>query len=405
MRLGIVLLSFALAAGAGAQLWTGSRVTVTVASGQYSVANARLDVPTNAVPQTTVFSFLPGVLAPRNPNLVAGSAITIGPSFKFKVNPTLVLFYDPNLLPTGTVESDLRLFRVEGDRWVPVSGSTVTPTANCVRGQITRTGVYGAIAGDTTQAAENRIYYRYTGLGDAQIYRSNEFGQERESLGSIFGIFTDIVVSPARNAILYGQPQPSGKYELYTASVDGSNVAKLTNGDFTAFSGAAISPDGLTLFVGGTRNGQSGVYKQTTSGWQKLSEGATTAGPSMSYDGTKYAFATGSTITLAQSTGGTIRTINAGTGDVTQVNLSPDATKIAFVKGGTVYTVPATGGTPVSVAAGLNPQWSPDSAKLVYFSTSSTTPGITRAIVTPGRIIPFRSDETLTGLPMSFFWK
>ncbi|HEX4597964.1 MAG TPA: hypothetical protein VH278_09280, partial [Burkholderiaceae bacterium] len=92
-------------------------------------------------------------------------------------------------------------------------------------------------------------------------------------------------------------------------------------------------------------------------------------------------------VTLA----GALQQLTTGTGAESNPVVSPDGTKIAFVNlGNTIYTMPANrSAAPTQFGGGSYPQWTPDSAGLVYQDTALNLVVNGNEVTTTEDLFPF----------------
>ncbi len=103
----------------------------------------QLDVPPGALPQAVDFLIRPLSGTPADPRLVPGTIFEVAPgNLTFLRSVTFALRYQAARIPTGLVEPSLQLYRLDGNVWTLVRGSTVATTTTLVTGAITRTGTY-----------------------------------------------------------------------------------------------------------------------------------------------------------------------------------------------------------------------------------------------------------------------
>jgi hypothetical protein len=121
----------------------------------------RITVPSRALPSGAVLHLRPATGMPRSDELVAGTAVELGPeALRFEQSVTIAFSWEG--VPAGQ-RSRLRIHRVDDGEWEPVS-SIVDPFDQRVRASITRAGIYAlllrppasslvASAGDGQQAS------------------------------------------------------------------------------------------------------------------------------------------------------------------------------------------------------------------------------------------------------------
>jgi hypothetical protein len=119
--------------------WEGAAITVLNSL-------VTLVVPPQSVGQATTLVFAPTPTAPANVRMMAGTAVTIGPSnLSFSMPATLKLKVDRNKLPAGVSLASLQLYTLSNGAWLPILGSAVDSTALMVRGTILRLGTFAVI--------------------------------------------------------------------------------------------------------------------------------------------------------------------------------------------------------------------------------------------------------------------
>jgi hypothetical protein len=113
---------------------------------------ARIDVPGDALADTTILSVVPAAdsLLPTGPDAaryVAGSAYRFRPdSTLFARAAQIAITYDPGRVPPGVASTSLRLHAITGAAWTPILGSAVDTSLHTVTGPVDRLGIYGAVA-------------------------------------------------------------------------------------------------------------------------------------------------------------------------------------------------------------------------------------------------------------------
>ncbi len=115
----------------GAEVDPGG-ATVTDPEGDWELV-----FPASALASPTEITVKPAIDFPDDPNLVPRTAFEFGPDgTQFTVPVQLTIAYDPNHLPAGVVESDLKLHKRVGGSWVEVAGSSVDEANDTVTGSI-----------------------------------------------------------------------------------------------------------------------------------------------------------------------------------------------------------------------------------------------------------------------------
>jgi len=94
---------------------------------------AQITFPPGAVSEPVYPSAEPYPDAPLAEGLVAGRAYWFEPDgMTFDAPVEVTIAYEPGEVPAGTAESELVLLVVEGDEWIPISGSVPDPEAHAV---------------------------------------------------------------------------------------------------------------------------------------------------------------------------------------------------------------------------------------------------------------------------------
>lgn len=107
----------------------------------------QLDIPPGALPQSVDFLVRPISDAPADPRLVPGTVFEVAPAnLTFLRAVTFSLRYETSRIPSGVVEASLQLYRLDGNVWTQVRGSTVTASTTRVTGGIVRTGTYAVVS-------------------------------------------------------------------------------------------------------------------------------------------------------------------------------------------------------------------------------------------------------------------
>ncbi len=127
-----------------------------------------LSVPAGALCASVEFTANPALSFPENPLRVPGTAYEIGPpGTTFEHLVTLTLTYDPNDLPAGVREEELRLQRVAGSEWQPTVGSSVDVSRHQVSGRIESVGQFGVVGVSAASVVLSPTLYTL-GAGDTK---------------------------------------------------------------------------------------------------------------------------------------------------------------------------------------------------------------------------------------------
>jgi TolB protein len=273
----------------------------------------------------------------------------------------------------------------------------------------------GALQGKVSDRAGKTVLSNsYTGSARQKVH---QFADEIvETLTGNKGIATSKIAFVATK---------SGKKEIYTADVDGSNVVQLTRDNAISVA-PSLSPDGRRLLYTGYQSGYADVYEinlasgarnriikfpGTNSGATYSPEGGQIA-VTVSKDGNPELYVTGAggggarrltrtpgvessptwspdggeiiyssdqggapKLFRISAGGGSGRALSTGHGYNTEPNWSPDGNKVAFnIRGGGDFQVAiltlAGGGTRI-VGEGQDPVWGADSRHLIFASGGS----------------------------------
>lgn len=105
----------------------------------------QLSIPSGALSGEVEFTATPVPSFPVSHLIVPGSTYDIGPSgTTFGTLVTLTLSYDPENLPEGVREEELRLHQVVGNNWELALSPSVDIDAHRVSGRVARLGRFGA---------------------------------------------------------------------------------------------------------------------------------------------------------------------------------------------------------------------------------------------------------------------
>lgn len=172
----------------------------------------------------------------------------------------------------------------------------------------------------------------------------------------------------------------SGKKEIYTADVDGSNVVQLTRDNAISVA-PSLSADGRRLLYTGYQSGYADVYEINLSSGARsriMKYPGTNSGAAYSPDGGRIA------VTLSKdgnpelyvtgANGGSPRRLTRTAGVESSPTWSPDGSEIIYSNdtGGSprLFRISASGGSgrPLSTGYGYNtePSWSPDGRKVAF---------------------------------------
>lgn len=120
------------------------RVSPDGTSGMAAGGQVRLTFPAGAVAAELVVTVDPATGFPPTTNLVPGTAFDLGPDgTQFNAPVELSIGYSGANIPSGVDEAELKLYRVVGEAWEEVPGSTVDATADAVSAAIDGFSTFG----------------------------------------------------------------------------------------------------------------------------------------------------------------------------------------------------------------------------------------------------------------------
>lgn len=111
---------------------------------------ATLIVPANALAAPVALTLDAATGTPLDPSAVTGSAVRVGPAATFSTAATLVIRYDPNLRPSGSDESELRVHVLGPDGWSLLPGGSVDVGARTASAPVSGAGSYAVRWPDPT---------------------------------------------------------------------------------------------------------------------------------------------------------------------------------------------------------------------------------------------------------------
>lgn len=266
---------------------------------------------------------------------------------------------------TGLSGADLETLRKD----LAMSGSfNIVPAAEA---EFTIAGSGGGdLAGKVTDRAGKIVLSNtYNGPGRSRVHRfANEIVETLTGVPGIAGTKVAFVANK------------SGKKEIYTCDIDGSNLVQLTKDNSIAVS-PSLSANGRTLLYTGYQSGYADVYKVdlgsgarsrimkypgTNSGATFSPSGGSIA-VTLSKDGNPELYVTG-------SGGGGASRLTRTPGVESSPTWSPDGREIIYSSdaGGSpqLFRIAAGGGAPTRLSTGSSyntePSWSPDGKKVAF---------------------------------------
>lgn len=414
-------LSVILSVVANSQSWGGKAVTFLATGGQFTANSSEItfDVPAGAVATDTIVHVLPNRMVPNSPYLLPSTVISIGrPGLNFASPVKMTLTYYPETLPTGTVATSLRIYRLVGRKWSLVGG-VVDAGLHTVATNISTVGTYGIFATSAAIPAENKITFQFTGLTDSKIYRCDQFGALRETIKDSRISPYPTWLNPTENAQFTFLPQPNGGLDLYLFNTDNSDPKKLTSLGFSDSSGLSFTADSNTLALGAKVGTTWRIFKIAVTGKSttQIAVGGSTGGPAISPNGANVAFADGNIIKIVTLANGTlVRQFTTTLTAIRSVTFNPSGTLLAFTaKSGAnanaIFTVPVAGGAVVqrtSAHGDLEPIFSPDGAQILFTRSTSFAggkPGIWRVTSTATAADGTVVVPTTTYVDCTYFWR
>ncbi len=106
----------------------------------------RITVPAGALSGDVRLTAAATTNFPASVLVLSGSTIDLGPTGTTFATPvTVTVAYDPNSLPAGVNESELRLRKVIGNEWEDAGNSSPNVSANTVTASLSSFSVYGVL--------------------------------------------------------------------------------------------------------------------------------------------------------------------------------------------------------------------------------------------------------------------
>ncbi len=329
-------------------------------------------VPPNALSAPTSLTLNSASAPPSSVRLLAGTAFELGPvSTSFSQPVTITLRYDAALVPAGFSESELQLYRVAGNGWQLVEGSTANADAKSVTGSVTSGGVYAVmlrpvVASVTIGGALSPIAVPSTQQLTATL---------RDSEGMTLN-----------RPIAWSSSNPSGllitQAGLVTAKVPGAAIITATSEGKSAtvtYAVTAGAPAKLIPFAGNNQHAPPG--------------GAVPMPPSVIVTDVGDNPVSGVTVNFVAATGG-----GSVTGDVATTNAAGIATVGSWTLGSTpgnnslTATSPAVPGTTATFQAIV-----PIATAIAGFAGNNQSARVGTSVATPPSVIV----TDATGIPVS----
>jgi len=288
-------------------------------------------------------------IAPSSPSLCLDSPTTIGlPGTSFANAATLRFHYGAMSLPTGAVESGLRIFRLVNHKWTQVPSCVVELANKIVRAPIEAGGTYGlASATTSTLSNEEMILFRprMSGNGNAVSppfwMRTNTApvnvseSKSSDVLSTDCDVWSGSLLAPTENGVLFTR-RHSGGSDFYLANLDGTRPVRITNLGFTSTTGGCFARTGNLMAFTARVSGVWKLYRMTADTAPVVIATLPTeptCAPAFSPDGSQIAcgVTNGTVIIWNPVTGAPITTIAVGAGALVALDYSPPGTKLGFL--------------------------------------------------------------------------
>jgi TolB protein len=236
-----------------------------------------------------------------------------------------------------------------------------------VGGSAGATSVAGNVA---ERGGKSVLSSTYTGAGKSKIHKFSDDIVETLVAGAK-GIASTRIAFVATK---------TGKKEIYTADVDGTNVVQLTRDNAISVA-PSISPDARSLVYTGYQSGYADVYEINLGSGARnriIKYPGTNSGAAYSPDGSRIAVTLSKDgnpeLYVTSAGGGGARRLTRTPGVESSPTWSPDGNELIYSSddGGSpkLYRIGAGGGSPrlLSTGHGYNtePSWSPDGNKVAY---------------------------------------
>lgn len=353
------LLSVLLAAVASAQ--TVQPIVVPTIGGIFALrqGQAQLTVTAGAVSTPTRIFVSGNSMVPESRFLVADSAVSIGrPSLTFSRATTLSIAYEPQNLPVGAAEANLRIYRVIGHKWALVGG---TPDVNgkTVSAAITGASTYALLAATTaTVEPENAIFLSVPNSGNSSAYRITVPDPANVPGASVTDPLSTTTfpsglttISPTLNSVAFVRGSLLGGEDVLVANVDGSFPIRLTSLQARFIGGGTISPDGRSLAFIANVGGELAMYRVELNGTgqKKLATLASKtdfAPPAWNTNGNALVYGDGlNLVTINPTTGAVFRstTLPTDARAIRGVAFNPAGNQLAATTYSGAYTVATNG--------------------------------------------------------------
>ena len=181
-------------------------------------------------------------------------------------------------------------------------------------------------------------------------------------------------------------------YQIYTMSINGWNVRRLTNNSCPDDRHPSWSPDGEHIVFSSWRDGNHEIYVMDADDGGNLqnltNNPADDEYPSWSPDGEHIAFVSDrdrndEIYVMDADDGGNLQNLTNNPADDEYPSWSPDGERIAFVsdRDGNfrffhIYVMEVDGQNPQKLTHGIKPSWSPDGERIAFVSREKLTSDI-----------------------------
>lgn len=290
-------------------------------------------------------------IAPSSPSLCLDSPTTVGlPGTAFANTATLRFHYGLMSLPTGVVETGLRIFRLVNHKWTQVPSCVVELANKVVRAPIEAGGTYGlASATASTLANEDMVLFRQQMSGSSDSVappfwmRTNTTPWSNVSndakpvdvLSTECDVWRGSLLAPTENGVLFAKRHSAGS-DFYLANLDGTRPVRITNLGFTSTTGGCFARTGNLMAFTARVSGVWKLYRMTPDTAPVLIAnlpGDPTCAPAFSPDSSQIAcgITNGTVVVWNPLTGGPITTINVGAGSVVALDYNSAGSKLGFL--------------------------------------------------------------------------
>jgi len=236
----------------------------------------------------------------------------------------------------------------------------------------------------------DKIFFVAVGKGSLDIFMMDADGSDPINLSNSLNSDTFPAIQPIRHfanngSIVFTRTREQGNTQLYTMTVEGLNVTRISSSLENSDSYPSWSPDGTKILFQSIRGADSDIYVMDHNGNNEtklLQSALFDTYPSWSSDASKIVY-----VASSGTTDGNLYTIRVDgsdqelvtdmAGDDTYPSFSPDGSRIVFSHFETdnyeIYVIDTDGTNAVNLTNiqgdDTYPSWSPDGQKIVFEST------------------------------------